>query len=181
MVSVNNKTYYLQYSESFSGGLFMTSNNEPFVTLGHALSEVFSSSLLNYQTALLTIGDNTVAIFRPFPEVFKIFDSHSRDRYGMPCSYGYCVLTCVEQLQNLVKYFQLSLNSDGTMVPFELKGVTCVVQNELSNETDSDRQKDCKKRVSKKREECQEKLTVKGKLDWRKIRSPKREKCQMNP
>ena len=95
MVSLNNEIYYLHYNESFSGGLFMTANNEPFVTLKHALNQVFSSSLLNYQAALLTIGDNTVALFRPFPKVFKIFDSHSRDRYGMPCSYGYCVLICV--------------------------------------------------------------------------------------
>ena len=66
-VFINNKMYRLQYSESFSGGLHLTTNNDPFVTLEHALNQVFSSSLLNYQTALLTIGANTVAIFRPFP------------------------------------------------------------------------------------------------------------------
>ena len=31
---------------------------------------------------LLTIGMNTVAIMMPFPHVFKVFDSHSRDVFG---------------------------------------------------------------------------------------------------
>ena len=37
MVSVDNKIYCLQYSQSFSGGLFLTTNNEPFVALEYAL------------------------------------------------------------------------------------------------------------------------------------------------
>ena len=72
MVSLNDKIYCLQYSESFSGVLFITTNSEPFVTLEYAPSQIFSNSLLNFTTALLTICSNTVAIFRPFPEVFKI-------------------------------------------------------------------------------------------------------------
>jgi hypothetical protein len=35
---------------------------------------------------------NTVSIFMPFPDVFKVFDSHSRDLHGMPCASGHCVL-----------------------------------------------------------------------------------------
>ena len=111
----------------------MTANSEPFVTLEHALNQVFSSSLLNLKTALLTIGSNTVAIFRPFPEVLKIFDSHSRNLYGMPSSLGNCVLTSVEGLQNLVQYFQLTSHVRGVL-PFELKGVTCMLQSQVDVE-----------------------------------------------
>ena len=37
MVSVVNKVYCLQYSESFSGDVFKISDNEPFYTLKTAL------------------------------------------------------------------------------------------------------------------------------------------------
>ena len=103
------------------------------MTLEYALNQVFSSSLLNCQTALLTIGSNTVAIFRPFPEVFKIFDSHSRNLYGVPSSFGSCVLTSAEGIQNLVHYFQLTSCVRGVL-PFELKGVTCMLQNQINGE-----------------------------------------------
>ena len=59
MVSVDNQVYCLQYSESFAGGLSLITNREPFATLEHALNQIFSSSLLNCNTALLTIGLNT--------------------------------------------------------------------------------------------------------------------------
>ena len=95
--------------------------------LEYALNQVLSSSLQNYQTALLTIGANTVVIHRPFPEVFKIFDSHSRTLNGMPSSFGSCVLISVEGLQDLVSYFQLTSCSYNN-IPFELKGVTCNIQ-----------------------------------------------------
>jgi len=80
-VDMNNITFHLEYSDSFSGALHMTVNNYPFVTLENALNEVFHS--LNYKSCLLTIGMNCVAIIMPFPDVFKVFDSHSRDLYGM--------------------------------------------------------------------------------------------------
>ena len=38
-------------------------------------------------------------------------------------------LTSVEQIQSLVKYFQLTLKNDGAMVSFELKGVSCIVHD----------------------------------------------------
>ena len=84
---------------------------------------------LNFRTALLTVGSNAVAIFRPFPEIFKIFDAHSRDLYGRP-SFGSCILISVEGLQNLVNYFRLT-SPVQNIVPFELKGVTCILQNEI--------------------------------------------------
>ena len=93
-VDMNNNTFHLEYSDSSSGALLMTVNNYPFVTLENALNEVFYS--LNYKSCLLTIGMNTIAIMMPFPDVCKVFDSHSRDLSGMPSMSGYCVLVSVE-------------------------------------------------------------------------------------
>ncbi len=38
LVDIENDTYHLQYSESFSGASFMTVNNYPYVTLEHAFN-----------------------------------------------------------------------------------------------------------------------------------------------
>ncbi len=125
LVDIENDTFHLQYSESFSGALFMTVNNDPYVTLEHAFNEIFFTT--NYKSCLLTIGMNTIAIFMPFPDVFKIFDSHSRDLQGMPCASGSCILTSVEGVQNLVQYFELTSCSQcqNVCILFELKGVKC--------------------------------------------------------
>ena len=40
-VEMDNHTYHLQYSDSFSGALLMNVNNHPYVTLEHALNEIF--------------------------------------------------------------------------------------------------------------------------------------------
>ena len=93
-VAINNDTFNLAYSESFSGAIFMTINNYPYVTIQYACNEIFFN--LHYKSCLLTIGMSTVAIFMPFPDVFKIFDSYSRDLHGMPCASGDCVLITVE-------------------------------------------------------------------------------------
>ena len=123
-VAIDNDTFHLAYSVSFSGALFMTINNYPYVTLEHACNEIFFN--LHYKSCLLTIGMNTVAIFMPFPDVFKIFDSHSRDLHGMPCASGDCVLTTVEGIQNLISYFHItSCCYQNVCQPFELKGVRC--------------------------------------------------------
>ena len=87
MVDISSDAYHLEYSESFSRAFLMTENFYAYVTLDHAFNEIFFSS--NYKSCLLTIGVNTVAIFMPFPDVFKIFDSHSQDLHGMPCPSGY--------------------------------------------------------------------------------------------
>ena len=92
MVSIFDKVYSLQYSESFTGSLFMTSNIGPYMSLRNSLLEVFSNSQRNYNCCLLTIGINTVAVFKNSEQSFQIFDSHSRDLYGMPDSFGRCTL-----------------------------------------------------------------------------------------
>ena len=56
--------YTLQYSESLIESLFMTSNNSPDMCLQNSLMEVFSNCRLNYHCCLLTVGINTVAVFK---------------------------------------------------------------------------------------------------------------------
>ena len=48
VVSVDNKVYCLQYSESFSGDVFQICDDEPFYML-KTLNKIFSSTELNYQ------------------------------------------------------------------------------------------------------------------------------------
>ena len=132
-VDMDNHVFNLEYSDSFSGSLQMSENSHPYATLEHALNEVFVS--LHYNSCLLTIGMNTVAIMMPFPGVFKVFDSHSRDVFGRPSPLGYCVLLSVEGIENLGEYFRFTSNPN-VVTPFELKGVKCInnddVQTELS-------------------------------------------------
>ena len=119
-VSIFDNVYTLQYSESLTGSLFLTSNNGPFMTLQNAITELFFQQ--NYNCCLLTIGINAVAVFRISQHSFKIFDSHSRDLHGMPHSFGTCTLLSIEGLENLTSYLQLSCLQTCT-VPFEIKGV----------------------------------------------------------
>ena len=102
IVSIYNKVYILEYSESLTGSLFLTSNNGPYMTLQNSLTEVFSNCQLNYNCCLLTIGINTVAVFKDSEQSFKIFDAHSRDLHGMPHSFGKCTLLTIEGIENLV-------------------------------------------------------------------------------
>ena len=122
IVSIYNEVYTLEYSESLTGSLFLTSNNGPYMTLQNSLTEVFSNCQLNYNCCLLTIGINTVAVFKDSEQSFKIFDAHSRDLHGMPHSFGKCTLLTIEGIENLVSYLQISCLQIG-VVPFEIKGV----------------------------------------------------------
>ena len=107
IVSIYNKVYTLEYSESLTGSLFMTSNNGPYMSLQNSLTEVFSNCQLNYNCCLLTIGINTVAVIKNSEQSFKIFDAHSRDLHGMPHSFGKCTLLTIEGIENLVSYLNI--------------------------------------------------------------------------
>ena len=122
IVSICNKVYILEYSESLTESLFLTSNNGPYMTLQNSLTEVFSNCQLNYHCCLLTIGINTVAVFKDSEQSFKIFDAHSRDLHEMPHSFGKCTLLTIEGIENLVSYLQISCLQI-RVVPFEIKGV----------------------------------------------------------
>ena len=106
-VSIFDKAYSLQYSESFTGSLFMTSNIGPYMSLRNSPLEVFSNSQQNYNCCLSTIGINTVAVFKNSEQSFQIFDSHSRDLYGMPDSFGRRILVRIEGLENVASYLQI--------------------------------------------------------------------------
>ena len=99
--------YSLQYSESFTGSLFMTSNIGPYMSLRNSPLGVFSNSQQNYNCCLLAIGINTVAVFKNSEQSFQIFDSHSRDLYGMPDSFGRRILVRIEGLENVASYLQI--------------------------------------------------------------------------
>ena len=129
IVSICNKVYILEYSESLTGSLFLTSNNGPYMTLQNSLTEVFSNCQLKYNCRLLTISINTVAVFKDSEQSFKIFVANSRDLHGMPHSFGKCTLLTIEGIENLVSYLQISCLQIG-VVPFEIKGVF-VRNNEL--------------------------------------------------
>ena len=123
MVSINDKTYALTYRESLTGELFMTCHAGPYVCLKNAFTNLFFGLETNYECCLLTIDCNSVAVFKMSDNTSKIFDSHSRDLYGMPCFSGRCVLLTVESLENLKLFFQI-ISPLKSWIPFEIKGVS---------------------------------------------------------
>lgn len=104
----------------YSGNSFTNVSNYPYVTLEHALDEIFLT--LNYKSCLLIIGMNAVAVIMPFSNVFKVFDSHSWNLHGMTSVSGYCVLISVEGIENLTDHFRISVegNTCNHAIPFEL-------------------------------------------------------------
>ena len=81
----------------------MPINNYPYVTL--ALQKLFTHNRNEY-----------CSYFMPFPDVFKIFHSYSRDLHGTLCASGDCVSKTDEGIQNFISicilhhvtYFQLT-------------------------------------------------------------------------
>ena len=57
-----------------------------------------------------------------------MFDSHSRDSYGIPHPFGKCVLITVQGINILVIYFK-NTKPRGNVTPFEVKGVTVHLTN----------------------------------------------------
>ena len=74
---------------------------------------------------------NTVAICMISEGKFKIFDSHSRDLYGIPDPFGKCVLIHVESLDNLSSFFQNTYPPNIT-IPFEVKGIKSSLLNTVT-------------------------------------------------
>ncbi len=128
MVSIFDRTFYLQYGDPLSGDLFMETTTVPYYSFKNALNTIFGDTQLNYQHCLLTINCNTVAIFKSAEGQFKIFDSHSRDLYGMPHPFGKSILVSVEGITNLAIYFQ-NIVPRSNVTLFEIKGVTVHITN----------------------------------------------------
>ena len=73
----------------------------------------------------MTVDCNTVAIFKTSEGNIKIFDSHSRDSYGIPHPFGKCVQISVENINNLLIYFKKTVKKTvprGNVTPFEVQG-----------------------------------------------------------
>ena len=101
-----NTNYQLEFSESYSGNLHAATLNEniPYVMpLDCALQCLIQES---YNSFLLTIGSNTVAIYSIPNGSLKIFDSHARDSFGMPHPHGTCVLLELNSINSLIEYFR---------------------------------------------------------------------------
>ncbi|CAB4008426.1 ATP-dependent DNA helicase PIF1, partial [Paramuricea clavata] len=121
MVSVFDGIYCMQYGDPFAGDLFMANTALPYYSIENALNNLFMETHLNYQHCMLTIGSNTVAIFKTCEGTFKVFDSHSRDLYGIPHPFGKCILASVDSIESLVIYFQSTVPPSNE-TPFEVKG-----------------------------------------------------------
>ena len=131
MVSVFDGIYCMQYGDPFAGDLFMENTALPYYSIENALNNLFTETHLNYQHCMLTIGCNTVAIFKTSEGTFKVFDSHSRDLYGIPHPFGKCILTSVDSIESLVIYFQSTV-PPGDETPFEVKGVTVQLNSDIT-------------------------------------------------
>ena len=123
MITVFDTNYHLQYSESYTCRLHANSNNysiEGFpytMPLDSALQTLIAET---YNSFLLTIECNTVAIYHTLDGTFKVFDSHARDSFGVAHPQGTCVLLHVQEINKLVEYFQSLYTIDAI---FELKGL----------------------------------------------------------
>ncbi|CAB3995693.1 ATP-dependent DNA helicase PIF1 [Paramuricea clavata] len=142
MLTLGDTNYSLELSESYSGNLHLDAVNEniPFVMPINAALEQLGQEQFN--SFLLTIELNTVAIFIENNNLFKVFDSHARDLYGMPHPCGSCVLLKFDSIWKLTEYFKF-LYAPGAI--FELKVVKIIniecneqLQNVNSNEVITD-------------------------------------------
>ena len=131
MVSVFDGIYCMVYGDPFAGDLFMANTTLPYYSIENALNNLFTETSLNYQHCMLTIGSNTVAILKTSEGTFKVFDSHSRDLYGIPHPFGKCILISVDSIENLVIYFQNTV-PPGNETPFELKGVSVQLNSDIT-------------------------------------------------
>ena len=59
--------YCLQYSDPFTGDMFMATKNLPYYSTENALNNLF----LDYQHCLLTVDCNTVTIYKTSRDVAK--------------------------------------------------------------------------------------------------------------
>jgi DNA replication protein DnaC len=147
IVEIADTNYQLQYSESYCGLLHVIHHDEnstiedfPYcVRLCDAMESLMRD---NYVSFVLTIGCITVGIYCISDGHFKIFDSHSRDRYGMTHSLGTCVVLEVQSVHELVEYFERVHQHAGD-VTFEIKGVSISVTENEPEQTDlADRQEE---------------------------------------
>jgi len=84
MVTMLETNYQMEYSPSCTGIIHDVSSSVDFLyrmPLGNALQILFGE---NYQTFILTIQCNTVAIYCYGDGILRIFDSHAHNSSGLP-------------------------------------------------------------------------------------------------
>ena len=85
MIIVFNINYQLQYSPSYTGTIHGTCEVQDFnycMSFANAMQALLGQ---NYNSFLLTIPITTVGFNCNGDGKIKIFDSHGRDSYGIPC------------------------------------------------------------------------------------------------
>ena len=142
MVYLDDKIYALTCSESLTGELSMTCESASYVCLKTAFTNLFSGVETNYESCLLTIDCNTVAVFKMSNNSFKVFDSHSRDLHGIPSFSGKCVLLTTESSGNLVSFFQI-ISPQTSCTPFQIKGVSIILTCTDKNENNQNIPSEC--------------------------------------
>lgn len=126
MIMVFDTNYHLQYSESYTCRLHANSNYsiEGFPYCMPLVSALQTLIAETYNSFLLTIQINTVAIYCTLHGAYKVFDSHARESFGLAHPQGTCVLLHFQEMNKLVEYFQSLYTNDAI---FELKGLNISV------------------------------------------------------
>ena len=133
MVTIYETQYELQYSESYVGNLFGTCFPIEGFAYCTTLTGAFNLLLRqDFSCFILTIGCSTVAVFCLSGGRFKVFDSHSRDSFGMEHPEGKCVLIELRSVGNLLEYFQ-TLYVHLPAITFEIKGVNICLTEDRHN------------------------------------------------
>ena len=133
MVHLRDTNYQLTYSESYSGlinsfALPIIADFPYFASLSGVLNCLVMD---NYHAFILTVDIYTAAIYCLPNGGYKVFDSHSRDLFGMAHPYGTCTLVEIDSLGNLVQYFQNIYAESNT---YEIKGVN-IIEMQTTMET----------------------------------------------
>ena len=119
-LSVFDTDYHLSYSESYSGRVLGECHIEGYqycVPFRQAFELLLTES---YTEFILTIDSAAVCIYLTDEGKFKIFDSHSRDKFGKSHPLGTCVLLEAKTVNNVIEHFQTSCNENSQ---FELKAI----------------------------------------------------------
>ena len=133
MITMFDTDYQLQYSQSYTGNIHSECTLEDF-SFVMSLDNAFQTLLReNYNSLLLTVGCSTVGIYHTMDAKFKIIDSHARDSFGMPHPQGTCVLLEVQNLNELVNYFQVLYNDSSVL--YELKGLHINETHQIINQS----------------------------------------------
>ncbi len=135
MVTVEDSDYSVEFSQSYTGNLHVSGVNDdvPFVMSLNSALERLQQEM--FSLFLLTVEYNTVSIFTDSNGLWKVFDSHARDSFGMPHPHGTCVLLEFDSISYLTGYFK-QLYRPGAI--FEIKGVKVnYICNEILQNVDT--------------------------------------------